>query len=88
MNRPTTAFASLALAVLLAAAGCRPAERPVALTMPVVMVDVRPNGLPAATTNSPTRRSSESPRRRTVRSVASTRNTAMSDCGSVPMSSA
>ena len=59
-----------------------------ALTMPAVTVRSRPNGLPIATTGSPTRTASESPRRSGASAVASTSTlrTARSVEGSLPTS--
>ena len=56
--------------------------------MPAVAVRSRPNGLPIATTGSPTRTRSESPRGSGVSAFASTftRSTAMSVEGSLPTS--
>ena len=61
-----------------------------ALTMPDVTVRSSPNGLPIATTGSPTRTLSELPRGRGVSAFAevSTRRTARSVDGSVPTISA
>ena len=58
--------------------------RPVALTMPVVTVCSRPNGLPMAMTGSPTWLADESPSGMTVRPVASTFSSAMSVLESRP----
>ena len=54
--------------------------------MPAVTVRSRPNGLPIATTESPTRSESESPNGSVVsaRAGASTLSTAMSEDGSEP----
>ena len=59
-----------------------------ALTMPAVAVRASPNGLPIATTGSPTRTAPESPNTSGVRlrELASTRRTAMSVEGSLPTS--
>jgi hypothetical protein len=59
-----------------------------ALTIPAVVVRARPNGLPIATTGSPTRTASEFPSTSGVRlrELASTRSTAMSVEGSLPTS--
>jgi len=62
--------------------------RPTALTMPAVTVEESWNGLPMASTHSPTSNSSELPRRAAVRSSASIRMTATSLFGSVPTISA
>ncbi len=60
--------------------------RPFALTIPAVTVDVRLNGLPTASTHSPTFSFSESPNGIVGRSLASTLISAMSVDGSVPIS--
>ena len=63
-----------------------PMTRPVALTMPVVTVRSRPNGLPMAITGSPTWSWVESPSGITGRPVASTLSSARSVLGSRPTS--
>ena len=73
---------------LLVARRRRRAERPTALTMPEVTVWPTPNGLPIATTKSPTLIASESPMRTAVSDSAGMRSSAMSVPGSVPTSSA
>jgi hypothetical protein len=68
-----------------------PMLRPFALTMPAVAVNVRPMGLPSASTQSPTRSWSESPNWMTgsvSRPSGSTRITATSVLGSAPITSA
>ena len=60
--------------------------RPLALTIPAVTVDVRLNGLPTASTHSPTFNFSESPNGIVGRSFASTFINAISVVGSVPIS--
>ncbi len=59
-------------------------ERDLALTMPEVTVLSRPNGVPIATTQSPTRVFAGSPRRTTGRSFASILSTATSVAASLP----
>src|SRR5438132_227120 len=61
-------------------------ERPVALMMPIVTVWLSWNGLPTATTYSPTSALAESPQESVGRPPASTFTTAMSVTGSVPTS--
>ena len=64
-------------------------DRPSALTMPEVTVCCRPNGLPIATTKSPTRTEAESARLMSVGSVPSLiLMTATSEPASAPTSSA
>src|SRR5437016_2576394 len=58
--------------------------RPTALMIPIVTVWLRPEGLPMASTYSPTWSLSESAQGMVGRSLASTRMTAMSVFGSVP----
>ena len=65
-----------------------PARPRPALTMPEVTVWRRPNGLPIATTKSPTSSLSESPMSTAVRSLDGIRSTATSLSGSEPTSSA
>ena len=60
--------------------------RPRALTIPMVTVCFRPNGLPMAKTRSPTRACEESAIGIVGRLVASTFNTAISVFASVPTS--
>ena len=60
--------------------------RPSALTMPRVTVCPSPNGLPIATTKSPTSSESESPGSSSTRSCASMRRSATSVPGSLPTS--
>ena len=64
--------------------GPSPITRPVALTIPVVTVCSRPNGLPIAMTGSPTCSSAELPSGITGRPVASTLSRARSVLGSRP----
>ena len=61
-------------------------ERPVALMIPIVTVWLSWNGLPTATTYSPTSALAESPQGSVGRPPASTFTTAMSVTGSVPTS--
>ena len=63
-------------------------ERPKALTMPEVTVWLSPNGLPIATTKSPTFSWLESAMGNWVKLLPGTRMIAISDAGSVPINSA
>ena len=65
----------------------RPVARPLALTMPMVTVWPRPRGLPKASTTSPTRMASESPKGSTGRPLASILSTARSLAASRPTTS-
>ena len=58
--------------------------RPSAETMPLVTLWLKPNGLPIASTTSPTRRLSEEPNVMAGSLSASTRSTARSVSGSLP----
>ena len=58
--------------------------RPLALMIPALTVWLRPNGLPMATTQSPTSMASESPSGSGWKPVAAMRMTAMSVGASVP----
>ncbi len=60
-------------------------ERPTALTMPAVTVWLSENGLPIASTHSPTFNCAESPHGTTGRPVRFAFTSAMSVSGSVPM---
>jgi hypothetical protein len=64
--------------------GPEPMKRSLALTMPVVTVWSRPNGLPIAITGSPTCSLSESPNGSVGRPVASIFSSAMSVLPSLP----
>ena len=60
--------------------------RPSAETMPLVTVWLKPNGLPIASTTSPTRSVSDEPKVMAGRFSESTRSTARSVSGSLPTS--
>ena len=60
--------------------------RPSAETMPLVTLWLKPNGLPIASTTSPTRRLSEEAKAMAGRLSRSTRSTARSVSGSLPTS--